>query len=219
MNRNVSIGLDQPEVALVRPGRVPRVYLDANVLLPQYLRSVFLELADARLIRVHWGCKVLDEVRRNLIKPAFGRTTQQAGVLLRLIADAFPDALVQGGETLELWFADKVDHKDVHVAAGALKLSQTARADQPVILVTHNIKHLPPSAFAGTGVRSARPGAFLVALLAARPEVAAVLDGMLMRFKTPPIDQEDFLTILDHLGCRVFATALAKKWGFAAAPP
>jgi hypothetical protein len=60
------------------------------------LRSVFLDLADAGLIRVYWSKKVLEEVRRNLVKPAFGRTTQQADALLRLITAAFPDALVRG---------------------------------------------------------------------------------------------------------------------------
>ena len=205
----------QPAPALVRPGQIPLAYLDANVLLPQYLRSVFLDLADAGLIQVHWGSKVLDEVRRNLLKPAFGRTARQADALLRLMADAFPDALVQASETLERHFAGSADPKDAHVAAGALKLSQAA--GQPVILVTGNTRHLPQSAFAGMPVRSVRPGAFLAALLAAQPQTAAVLAAMLARFKVPPVSQEDFLAILDHLECRAFATALAKKWGFAAA--
>ena len=49
------------------PGPV-QVFLDANVLNPQNLRAVFLELADAREIRVHWTREVLDEVRRNLVR-------------------------------------------------------------------------------------------------------------------------------------------------------
>jgi len=205
----------QPAAALVRPGQNPLVYLDANVLLPQYLRSVFLDLADAGLIRVHWGAKVLEEVRRNLRKPAFGRTARQADALLRLIAEAFPDALVRASKTLERHFANSTDPKDAHVAAGALKLSRAT--GQPVILVTGNARHLPQSAFAGTRVRSVRPGAFLAALLAAQPQAAQVLADMLARFKNPPVSQKDFLAILDHLQCRAFATALAKKWGFAAA--
>ncbi|WP_369326208.1 PIN domain-containing protein [Alcaligenes nematophilus] len=200
--------------ALVSPGQTPRVYLDANVLLPQYLRSIFLDLADAGLIRVYWGSKVLEEVRRNLVAPAFGRTARQADTLLELITHAFPDALVSGSETLESQFANTTDPKDAHVAAGALKLSQTIYADQPVVLVTSNTKHLPQTAFVGTQVQSVRPGAFLTALLAARPEVATVLANMLSRFKAPPVSQEDFLAILDHSGCRAFATALAKRWGF-----
>ena len=205
-----------PTAALVQPGQVPLVYLDANILLPQYLRSVFLDLADAGLIRVHWGSKVLKEVRRNLVKPAFGRTAQQANALLRLIADAFPDALVRHSKTLETHFAKSVTPNDAHVAAGALKLSRAIRTGQPVVLVTRNTRHLPQSAFAGTQVRSVQPATFLVALLATQPKVATVLAAMLTRFKTPPVSQEDFLAILDHSGCRSFATALAAKWGLAA---
>ncbi|NDZ14461.1 hypothetical protein C7T35_35255 [Variovorax sp. WS11] len=52
--------------ALVAPGRVPLVYLDANVLIPEYLRSVFLDLSHAGLIQAHWGKQVLVEVRRIL---------------------------------------------------------------------------------------------------------------------------------------------------------
>ena len=32
-------------------GQVPRLYLDANILLPEYLRSIFLDLADEGLVR------------------------------------------------------------------------------------------------------------------------------------------------------------------------
>jgi len=53
---------------------VPLLYLDANVLLPAYLRAVILDLADAELVRVHWGEQVLAEVRRNLIRPKFDMT-------------------------------------------------------------------------------------------------------------------------------------------------
>lgn len=127
-----------PAAALVPPGQVPLVYLDANILLPQYLRSVFLDLADAGLIRVYWSEQVLEEMRRNLVKPAFGKTARQGGNLLRTIGQAFPDALVLGSETLEPHFAKTTAPKDTHVAAGALKLNNGVYAGQPVVLVTSN---------------------------------------------------------------------------------
>jgi hypothetical protein len=45
---------------------IPFVFLDANILLPQYLRVVMLDLADAGLLIPHWSLEVLGEVRRNL---------------------------------------------------------------------------------------------------------------------------------------------------------
>lgn len=199
---------------LVLAGHVPLVYLDANILLPEYLRSVFLDLADAGLIRVHWGEQILVEVRRNLLKPRFGKTPEAADKLLRVVADAFPDAVVLGSERLEAQFAGTTDPKDAHVAAGALKLSQSVHGGQSVVLVTSNMKHLPQTAFAGTSVRSARPGTFLKDLLAANPKVADILSDMLKRFKAPVVSREDLLTILDNSGCGVFAIALANAWGF-----
>ncbi|TAM89698.1 MAG: hypothetical protein EPN41_03110 [Candidimonas sp.] len=86
---------ERSTAALVTTGHVPIAYLDANILLPQYLRSVFLDLADAGCIRVHWGRKVLEEVRGNLVKPTFGRTAQQAEDLLRLLTRAFATALAK----------------------------------------------------------------------------------------------------------------------------
>ncbi|MBK6851218.1 MAG: hypothetical protein IPG93_06365 [Burkholderiales bacterium] len=45
--------------ALVVVGQTPRLYLDANILLPEYLRSIFLDLADSGLVHVNWSPQVL----------------------------------------------------------------------------------------------------------------------------------------------------------------
>lgn len=197
---------------LVDAGRAPLLYLDANILLPEYLRAVFLGLADAELVRVHWGEQVLVEVRRNLLRPRFGLTPAVVDKLFSELAAAFPDALVRGSEPLEARFKGKTDPKDAHVAAGALRLSEALYGGQPVLLVTSNIRHLPASAFAGTFVRPARPGAVLEDLLAAQPAVANVLDAMLRRFKRPQVSRADLLDILDASNCNAFATALGKAW-------
>lgn len=198
---------------LVEAGRVPLLYLDANILLPEYLRAVFLDLADAGLVRVPWGEQVLREVRRNLIGPRFGVEPKVIDKLFDDMARAFPDALVRGSEALEARFEGKTDRKDAHVAAGALKLSGALHGGQPVLLVTSNIRHLPAAAFAGVPVRPARPGAVLKELLAAQPTVADVLDTMLRRFKSPRMTREDLLDVLDASNCRAFATALGRAWG------
>ena len=75
---------------------MPLLYLDANVLLPEYLRAVTLDLADAELVRVHWGEQILAEVQRNLLKPKLGMTPASVDKLLRDMRNAFPDALVLG---------------------------------------------------------------------------------------------------------------------------
>lgn len=198
---------------LVDAGSVPLLYLDANILLPEYLRAVFLDLADAGLVRVHWGEKVLAEVRRNLLQARFGLKAAIVDKLFEDMGSAFPDALVRGSEPLEARFEGMTDPKDAHVAAGAWKLSEARYDGQPVLLVTANTRHLPAAAFAGTAVRPARPGAVLKDLLAVQPEAADVLDAMLKRFQSPRLGREGLLDILDASNCRAFATALAKAWG------
>lgn len=203
---------------LVVPGTPPLLFLDANILLPQYLRSVFLDLAEAELVHAHWSEDVLVEVRRNLVskRRAFGLTPERADKTVADMKGGFPQALVQGYGTLLARFAGATDPKDAHVAAGALKLSQSLYGGQPVVLVTANIKHLPQAAFVGTQVRVARPGTFLRELLLAEPEVAVVLADMCHRFKKPPVTKEDLLSILDASSCALFARELAAAWGFSA---
>jgi hypothetical protein len=201
---------------LVQAGSAPVLFLDANVLLPEYLRSIFLDLADAGLVRAHWSEQVLAEVRRNLVKPRFALAPAAIDKLFNDLAVAFPDALVRGSQALQARFEGKVDPKDVHVAAGALELSVALASGQHVLLVTSNVRHLPATAFAGTPVKPATPGAVLRDLLAVDPAVIGVMDAMLRRFERPRVSRTDLLTILDASKCRAFATALANAWGLAA---
>jgi PIN domain len=74
----------------------PTVLLDTNVLLPEYLRTVFLDLADAGLLAPHWSQDILSEFRRNLVSDKFGVDPGKADGLLKMMNEAFPDALVRG---------------------------------------------------------------------------------------------------------------------------
>lgn len=199
---------------LVHAKHSVKVFLDANVLIPEYLRAVFFDLADARELSVHWSDQVLMETRRNLVKPGghYELAPDTVDKLLRTFAHAFPDALVEGYEHLEARFEGKTDSKDEHVAAGALQLSQLV--GQPIVLVTNNARDLPQWAFEGTRVLMVRPGRFLTALLAARPQVAHVLDSLCRRLRRPAVSQEDLLTVMAKSGCLEFAVALGKAWGF-----
>lgn len=198
--------------------RAPLLYLDSNVLLPQYLRCVFLELAEAALVHVHWSDEILVEVRRNLIGPRQRRAPAKVEQLLASMAGTFPSALVQHVEELEPFFRGKTDPKDTHVAAGALRLSLAASVPQEVWLVTSNLKHLPASAFIGTRVRSISPDRALQDLLAIRPDAVDVLAAMARRFRAPPVSRRDLLAILDRSGCMAFSAALGAAWGYGIGP-
>jgi hypothetical protein len=77
-----------------------RVFLDANVLFPMAVRDTLLRAAEAGLIQPYWSARVLEEMRRNLVKQA-QCSEQQADKLVGIINREFPDSIVSGYESLE----------------------------------------------------------------------------------------------------------------------
>ena len=197
------------------PGVPSVVFLDANILIPEYLRSIFLELSEAGFLQANWSEGVLTETRRNLIDPdgRFRLDAVRTDRMLKLMRNQFPQALVHGYESLVPQFAGRTDPKDEHVAAGALKRSKAAHGWEIVALVTFNVTDLPESAFAGTKVHVVRPGPFLAELVNAEPGVPAVIDRMIKRFRKPKTTRVDLLNIMVNADCTEFAAALAEAWG------
>ncbi|WP_377160774.1 PIN domain-containing protein [Roseateles sp. UC29_93] len=142
------------------------VFLDANVLIPQYLRAVFLDLAEADIFQPFWSQQVIAEVKRNLCLPAGSFRLPKARVdrFLREMRSSFPGAVAPDCRHLESTFSGLADAKDLHVAASALGISQSVPGGRAVVLVTANTRHLPHSAFEGTSVSSTTPDAFLDAV-------------------------------------------------------
>lgn len=204
------------EALLARP-QPPFVLLDANVMLPQYLRHVFLDLAENDLLAAHWSAEILEEVQRNLLKPKFGLGSDQVGRLIRTLERYFPQALVEGYQKLVPQLAGMTDPKDAHVDAAALKLQRDTYGDAPVVLITSNVKHLPQSAFDADTVIVARPGPFLKRLLDARPRVADVVERLRASLKAPPLTQHDLIAILGRSSCKEFAAGLQAAWAPSAA--
>ena len=108
-----------------------RVFLDANVLFPMAVRDTLLRAAEAGLVQPYWSARILEEMRRNLVKQG-QCSDQQAAGLVALIHRAFPDSMVTGYEFLEPVM--KNDPGDRHVVAAALM----AHAQ---VIVTNNLKH------------------------------------------------------------------------------
>ncbi|WP_431099939.1 hypothetical protein [Roseateles noduli] len=194
-------------------------FLDANILVPQYLRSTFLDLAQARLFHPRWTSLVLEETRRNLLDVE-GRYRLHPAAVEKLFKDmerSFPDAMVGGADPLMSLFDGKTDVKDRHVAAGALRASLMTAPRTTVVLVSHNIRDLPQGAFDARDVLVATPDHFLRRLIARFPAVACgVLSKLCARFRRPPVSKQVFLALLAGSGCRRTASTLAGLWGFEA---
>lgn len=82
-----------------------RVLLDACVLIPYDLCDTLPTLAEDDLFQPLWSTSVLEETERNLVR-RLGRTPEQAQRRIRLMNQAFPEAMVEG-------YADLV-----HIALG-----------------------------------------------------------------------------------------------------
>lgn len=200
---------------IVQRGQVP-IFLDANVLIPEYLRSVFLDMAEAGLFLPYWSPRVLEETHRNLIdSDVYGIDVKKVDRLLNCLKEGFPKALVRGSETYEATFEGRTDSKDQHVAAGALKVSLSVHEGMSVILVTHNVKDLPQRAFEGSPVLCVRPDTLLTEVAKTWPtETDKALRAMLSRLKNPSVNETDLLDYMVGSGCPVFADALAELWGY-----
>jgi predicted nucleic acid-binding protein len=160
---------------------VPVVVLDANVLFPMILRDTLLRVAAAGCYRVHWSERILDEMSRNLIAQ-HRVTSQQAERLAHQMSRAFPEAAVEGWESLEANMPN--DPKDRHVAAVGVHI----KAD---FIVTENLKdfRILPARF-----RAISSDAFLVDRLAATPEdVIAALRKQAAGYRNPPASIEELL--------------------------
>lgn len=129
-------------------------FLDTNVLVPNYLRDVLLEVAERGVYRALWSTEILGELEDTLLEMfnEDGRDAQESRAavnrLRTQLGSAFPDALVEGWEPLESAY-ELPDPDDRHVVAAAVK----GRAD---VIVTNNVKDFPLTNFPTTSTSRAQ---------------------------------------------------------------
>lgn len=119
--------------------RLPRVFLDANVVVDAQVRDIFCRLGEAGLIDLRWSEQILDEVRRALVEN-LQRPPAKVDQLLRTLERAFPLAAVSGFDRMIEDF-DLPDPDDRHVVAAAVY----GECD---VLVTYNERDIRSSAVA-----------------------------------------------------------------------
>jgi predicted nucleic acid-binding protein len=94
-----------------------RALLDANVLVPFRIRDVLLTLGDVGLYAPLWSEGVLEEVRRHLQE---AMTQDQRDRLFHAMEEAFPEALVEAPDRVDVAVRGVVNAKDEHVLAAGL---------------------------------------------------------------------------------------------------
>jgi predicted nucleic acid-binding protein len=164
----------------------PIVVLDACVLIPDWLRDLFLRAAEKNLLQLRWTKEILEEMRRNL-ELKFGVSAESGTKLVRTIAAAFDDGEVANFER----HIDKMtnDAKDRHVMAAALEAS----IDGEVTIVTFNLRDFPPIS-CPPNITVQHPDSFLLELC--EEHAAAFVDILwahAQRRKRPPVSVEELL--------------------------
>jgi predicted nucleic acid-binding protein len=130
------------------------VVLDACVLVSAPVRDTLLRAADQGLYRPHWSEDILAEVRRVLVRESM-TSDSQATYLVETLREVFPEAMVEGYESLIPAMTN--NENDRHVVAAAVSAGAQA-------IVTHNIRHFPDDALSSYDIEVLTPDEYLLDL-------------------------------------------------------
>lgn len=183
--------------------RLPRVFLDANVIVDAQVRDIFCRLDKADLIDLRWSAHILAEVRRALVDN-LEREPAKVDRLLRTLERAFPLAAVSGFDRLIEDF-DLPDPDDRHVVAAAVH----GECD---LLVTYNERDIPGSAVEDHDLLVLTTDSALV-LMAQwfAQELPGVVEAQVAALKSPATTTDSFLDRLAErtpLGATAIGDAL-----------
>ena len=175
--------------------------IDANILVPNVLRDVFVSLAFERVYAARWTEHIHEEWTRNVVKlrPDIAPSAMQK---VRQLMDAnVENSLVVGYEPL-IETLSLPDPNDRHVLAAAIVAGAK-------FIVTNNLKDFPAAVLDLYGVQTRKPDAFLCDLWPDNaPEIIAALNGQRARLRSPALSSHEFLQALKRQGLAQFADVL-----------
>ena len=156
------------------------VVVDANVLVPFFVRDLVLELSEAGVFRARWTSDIRDQVRGTLTGERFKVPADSVDAMLRLMHENALQPMITGHEPCIAGLAPP-DPDDRHVLAAAI-------ASDADTIVTFNLKHFPAAALAEHGVEAVHPDEFLASRVTLQPGAcAAVVRRLQSRMSRPPI--------------------------------
>ena len=160
--------------------------VDANVLVPFFVRDLVLELSEAGVFRARWTPHIQAEVRRTLLGHRFNLPADKADLMLSLMHRNALQPMVTGyGPCIAGLRLPDAD--DRHVLAAAI-------ASDADTIVTFNLKHFPAAALAEHGVEAVHPDAFLASQVTLQPGAcAAVVRRLHARMTRPALSMNALL--------------------------
>ena len=165
------------------------VVLDTCVLFDSHIRDILLGLAEQELYQPIWSETICEELKRNLIIKA-NVIDDKAVRLVKLMNDAFPEAMTLSNyQILDLSNTD-IDKKDRHVVT-------TAICSNAQVIVTYNEKDFPNETLKKFAIEAQTPDIFLTnALDLSFKKVLTVYENVENKYKNPPIQRDELLNRL-----------------------
>lgn len=172
-------------------------FLDTCTIFGAAVNDLFLELAEEGSYRPLWSSDVLGELERHLAdRIGADKATDRVSAM----RDAFPDAMVDGYESLIPSMTN--DPKDRHVLAAAVR----ANAE---VIVTFNLSDFPEEALDPYDVCAIHPDEFLLDQLDLYPELTVkAVENIAEGYESPPMTTLDFLEKLERGGVPKFVVAV-----------
>lgn len=108
------------------------VVIDTCVLYDSHMRDILLSLAEKELYQPIWSELICEELKKNIIKK--GNIPEDKAVkLVKVINQAFPEAMTISNKGILNLNDTNIDEKDRHVVT-------TAICSNAQVIVTYNIK-------------------------------------------------------------------------------
>lgn len=180
-----------------------RVLLDANVLYPAALRSLFMDLGVLGVIDIHWTDQIQDEWTRNLLshRPDLGETKLRR---TRYLMNRALDGANLSGYGPLIQHLELPDPDDRHVLAAAIH-------GQVELVVTQNLRDFPAPILAKYSVWAIHPDELLCTLMQTHPsQLAQALEAQQARYRNPPVTSAELRDMLRQQGASLFAQALTE---------
>jgi PIN domain len=176
-------------------------FLDANTLHPMVVCDLLIRLALDELFRPAWSARVLDEVRRSVLRRRPDITEERMTRRLQLMNEALPGAEVRGYE--HLLPATAVFGSDDHVVAAAMYA-------EVEVIVTDNVRDFPAGELAVRGLRAQTVDEFLQDLwLVDSASVSHVIAEQAEGTRNPALTVSDVLSRLSSIAPRFVGLAKA----------
>lgn len=180
-----------------------RVLLDANVLYPAALRSLFIDLGVLGVIEIHWTDQIQDEWTRNLLAHRSDLDETKLRRTRDLMNRALDGANITGHEPL-IQHLELPDPDDRHVLAAAIN-------GQVEVVVTQNLRDFPATILAKYSIRAIHPDELLCTLLQTHTsQLAQALEAQQARYRNPPVTATELRNMLRQQGVPLFAQALTE---------